>query len=120
MPMTSRAFLTNFRRPLGPAACALGLAALAGCQMRGDVRPLSSELPPPPVFAAPPEGCQPGGARFALGRTITAPLLEEMRMRAGARLARTALPNDAPPAADAQRLTVDIDPAGRILGLRCG
>lgn len=107
------------RRP-ALLACLLGAGLVAGCQMRGDVRPLSSEAPPPPVFAPPPESCQAGGARFALGRQITAPLLEEMRSRAGARSARTAFATDPPMAVDPQRLIVDVDPAGRILGLRCG
>ena len=46
--------------------------------------------------------------------------LEEMRARAGARSARTAVATDPALAIDLQRLIVDIDPSGRILGLRCG
>ncbi len=118
--MTSIAyFLAACRRsPLFAGVLAAALAA--GCQVRGDVRPLSSEAPPPPVFAPPPESCQAAGARFALGRQITAPLLEEMRARSGARSARTAVATDPAMAIDLQRLIVDIDPSGRILGLRCG
>ena len=106
------------RLPLYAGVLAAGLAA--GCQMRGDVRPLSSEAPPPPVFTPPPQVCQSTGARFALGRRITAPLIEEMRSRAGARSARTALATDPALAVDLQRLIVDIEPSGRIVGLRCG
>ena len=101
-------------------ACVLAAGLAAGCQMRGDVRPLSSEAPPPPVFAPPPESCQAAAVRFALGRQITAPLLEEMRSRAGARSARTAGAADPAMPVDLQRLIVDIDPTGRIVGLRCG
>ena len=97
-------------------------AGLAGCQMRGNVRPLSSELPPPPVFATTtqPE-CRAADARFALGRQIDAPMLEQMRARTGARVARSVLPTDPPsPDVDATRLNVDIEPNGRIVGARCG
>ena len=108
------------RRPLARlSACVLAAAALGACQMRGDFRPLSSELPPPPAIAQVSGECQASGARFALGRHITAPLMEEIRMRAGARVARTALPNEAAPPAEPQRLSIDIEPDGRILGLRC-
>lgn len=106
------------RLPLVAGVLAAALAA--GCQMRGDVRPLSSEAPPPPVFNPPPHTCQAAGARFALGRRITAPLIDEMRSRAGARSARTALASDPAMAVDPQRLIVDIEPSGRIVGLRCG
>ncbi|MEJ8846795.1 I78 family peptidase inhibitor [Variovorax rhizosphaerae] len=100
----------------------LGAAGLAGCQMRGDVRPLSSELAPPPRFAeSMPEECRSTEARFALGKQVDAQLLEQMRQRAGARSARSVLPTD-PPArdSDATRLNVDIEASGRIVGARCG
>ena len=92
----------------------------AGCQMRGDVRPLSSEVPPPPVFVDAPQACSAARSRFALGQGISAPLLEEMRQRTGARRAR-AQRIDGPPNndIDAARLTVDIEPSGRIVGARC-
>ena len=44
----------------------------------------------------------------------------EMRSRAGARSARTAVAADPVMGVDLQRLIVDIEPSGRILGLRCG
>lgn len=118
--MTSIASSLAAGRRLPLVAGALAAALVAGCQTRGDVRPLSSEAPPPPVFAPPPESCQAASARFALGRQITAPLLEEMRSRAGARSARTAVATDPAMGVDVQRLVVDIEPSGRILGLRCG
>lgn len=111
--------LAMCRRPLWPVCLwAAGLAA--GCQMRGDVRPLSSEAPPPPAFVPAPGACQAAAARFALGRQITAPLLEEMRSRVGAESARTAFATDPALPVDLKRLIVDIEPTGRIVGLRCG
>nr|WP_256354269.1 I78 family peptidase inhibitor [Variovorax sp. dw_308] len=100
----------------------LGVATVAGCQMRGDVRPLSSELPPPPNFAGTmPQECRATEARFALGKPIDASTLEEMRLRAGARSARSVRPTDPPPRdVDATRLNVDIEASGRIVGARCG
>jgi hypothetical protein len=102
-------------------ALLLGVASLAGCQMRGDVRPLSSELPPPPAFGAAPQECRASEARYALGRIIDAPLLEEMRARAGAASARTVLASD-PPSRDTDmtRLDVDVEPTGRIVAAHCG
>ncbi|MDI3382454.1 hypothetical protein ACFPPF_16915 [Xenophilus aerolatus] len=102
--------------------CAWVLAAglAAGCQMRGDVRPLASNAPPPPVLKPPPEVCRSSAARFALSYRASAPLLEEMRLRSGARSVRSALATDPAMAVDPQRLIVDIEPSGRIVGLRCG
>jgi len=96
------------------------VALAAGCQMRGEVRPLSSEMPPPPVFVAAPESCSAARSRFALGQRINLPLLEELRQRTGARRARAQRIDD--PQAnefDAARLIVDIEPNGRIVGVRC-
>ncbi|MEJ8854660.1 I78 family peptidase inhibitor [Variovorax robiniae] len=103
-------------------AILLGTAGLTGCQMRGDVRPLSSELAPPPRFAeGMPEECRSTEARFALGKQVDAQLLEDMRQRTGARSARSVLPTD-PPARDVdpRRLNVDVEASGRIVGARCG
>jgi len=97
------------------------LAVLAaGCQMRGDVRPLSSEVPRPPAFVDAPEACSAARVRFALGQRINTPMLEELRQRTGARRALAQRVDD--PQAnefDAARLTVDIEPNGRIVGARC-
>ena len=63
--------------------------------------------------------CTAARARYALGRRITAALLEEMRMRTGARQARLVLPTDPDIPFDAARLIVDIEPNGRVVGVRC-
>src|SRR4051812_19223085 len=93
-------------------ALVAGSVWLASCQMRGDVRPASADIAPPPRFAeATPETCRAAEARFALGRFITAPLLEEMRQRTGARMARTVAVGDtATTVYDGSRLNVDIEP----------
>jgi len=57
--------------------------------------------------------------RFALGQRINAPLLEEMRMRSGAFMARTVLPDDAPMSFVAGRLLVDVESSGRVVAVRC-
>ena len=73
-------------------ALATLVLALAGCQSPPADRPLTSEVPEPPGFAPPPETCQAGAARFGLGLRVSPLLIEEMRQRAGARMARTVLP----------------------------
>ncbi|MDB5828906.1 MAG: hypothetical protein JWQ73_3126 [Variovorax sp.] len=102
---------------------ALSLCALAstGCQFRGDVRPLSSDIAAPPRFVEATPACRAAGARFALGKVINGPLLEEIRQRADARTARTVLQSEvtAQPF-DEGRLNVDVEPNGRIVGTRCG
>ncbi|MFH0131660.1 hypothetical protein ACGLHS_15760 [Variovorax sp. VaC1] len=102
--------------------CFLALAfVLAGCQAPPKDRPLTSEVPEPPSFASPPEACQAAAVRFGLGLRVTAPLLEEMRQRAGARLGRTVLATDpTDPVQDATRLNVQVEPTGRIVGAYCG
>lgn len=98
----------------------LSLVLLGGCQFRGEPRPLSSEALPPPAFVDAPARCTATRARFALGRRITAALLEEMRIRTGARQARLVLPTDPDIPFDAARLIIDIEPNGRVVGMRCG
>jgi hypothetical protein len=97
----------------------LSLVLLGGCQFRGEPRALSSEALPPPAFVDAPARCTAARARFALGRRITAALLEEMRIRTGARQARLVLPTDPDIPFDAARLIVDIEPNGRVVGMRC-
>ncbi len=105
---------------------AVGLAMgtgllLAGCQSPPKDRPLTSEVPEPPSFAAPPEACRAAAARFGLGLRATSPLLEEMRQRAGAKQARAVLATDTGyPAPDITRLSVQVDATGRVVGAFCG
>lgn len=108
-------------------ATAWGLCAalllMAGCQARPEFRPLTSEAPPPPVFATVPadETCQAVQARYALGRSLDPLLLEEMRTRTGSRSARTSpAGTPLPTPADPARLNVDVDPQGLVVAARCG
>ena len=111
-------FQFRYLRLLSLSVCALASTA---CQFRGDVRPLSSDIAAPPRFFAATPACRAAGASFALGRVITAPLLEEIRQRSEARMARTVLSTDANSLPfDEGRLNVDVEPNGRIVGSRCG
>ena len=100
---------------------ALALLLLSGCESPPKDRPLTSEVPEPPSFTAPPETCQAAAVRFGLGLRATQQLLEEMRQRGGARLARTVLATEtADPAQDTTRLNVQVEPTGRIVDAYCG
>lgn len=102
-------------------ALATLVLALAGCQSPPADRPLTSEVPEPPGFAPPPETCQAAAARFGLGLRVSPLLVEEMRQRAGARMARTVLPADSPGSVqDATRLNIQVEPGGRVAGAYCG
>ncbi|VTU40542.1 hypothetical protein H4CHR_05263 [Variovorax sp. PBS-H4] len=98
----------------------LWFVLLSGCQFRGESRPLSAEVPPPPTLVDAPAHCIAARARFGLGRLITAALLDEMRMRTGAHRARLVVETDPDTPFDASRLLVDIEPKGRVVGMRCG
>lgn len=112
--------ITNGRHLSGMAALGLCLA-LAGCQSPPADRPLTSEVPEPPSFVTPPETCQAPSVRFGLGLRITPQLLEEMRQRAGARMARTVLATEpVDQAQDMMRLNVQVEPTGRVVGAYCG
>ena len=108
------------KNALAPAVLLLSMGfTLAGCQTRGDVRPFSSEVPPPPQFVALAEKCNANDARFALGQKITPPLLEDARGRAGARSAIAVRPGELPQPADPLRLVVEVDAEGKMVGARC-
>lgn len=114
--------ITNGRYRIGLPALALALGfLLAGCQSPPADRPLTSEVPEPPSFVTPPETCQANAVRFGLGLRASQQLLEEMRQRSGARLARTVLSTEkADPAQDTMRLNVQVEPTGRVVGAYCG
>ena len=97
------------------------LFGLAACQFRGEPPSRASpDVLPPPVFTPAPGRCTAARARFGLGQRVSRPLLEEMRLRAGARAAHAVLPTDAPLPHDAARLMVDVESSGRIVAARCG
>jgi hypothetical protein len=120
MRATNGQSTASLRIPALAMALATSFLA-AGCQSPPTERPLTSEVPEPPSFNAPPDSCRAADARFGLGLRATPQLLDEMRQRAGARLGRTVLATDgAGPAQDATRLNVQIEPTGRIVGAFCG
>ncbi len=114
--------LSHWRGAVTAALCAASLL-MGGCETKPQFRPLTSDAPPPPVFVTVTgdADCQVSQARYALGRVVDAPLLEEMRNRTGARSARTApVGTPLPAPGDPGRLNIDVDPQGRITGARCG
>jgi hypothetical protein len=92
------------------------LALLAGCSQLG---PASA---PRPIGAstAPVGGtCEPQGAQWAVGKSGTARVVEEARVRAGARMARVVHVGQAAQPFDAQRLSLEVDGSGKITAARC-
>lgn len=78
-----------------------------------------STLPRAPVTAT--GQCNEKAARFALGQIADAKLAEEARVRAGAQRVRMVRPGQMVTMEfDAGRLTMDVDAAGRVSGVRCG
>ena len=73
--------------------------------------------PPPPAGSA----CNAAPAQFALGRVQTAPLVEEVRQRSGAYMARVLRPNQAVTMEfNAQRVNVVVDAENKVTAVRCG
>lgn len=114
--------MTNGRHRPGLPAAALALTlALAACQSPPTDRPLTSEVPEPPGFAAPPESCQAAAVRFGVGLRASPQLMDEMRQRAAARVTRSVPAAEvAGPVQDTTRLNVQVDPSGRVVGAYCG
>ena len=81
----------------------------------------------PPAFrpAPPPERpkaiCDEEPAQFALGRDQTAPLVEEVRQRSGAAIARVLRPGQVVTMEfNDQRVSVVVDAANKVTAVRCG
>lgn len=102
------------------AAAAAALALVSGCSSVG---PAATPAPPPIGAGTAPVGgtCDAQAAQWALGRNGTAKVLEEARVRAGARMARV-LHKGQPVTMefDAQRLNLEVDGSGKITAARCG
>ena len=99
------------RRPIA-AACALLLAACA----QQPQAPFAAPPPPPPGAS-----CQADAAQYAIGRAQTAPLVEEIRQRSGAHIARILRPNQAVTLEFlAERVNVVVDADNKITAVRCG
>ncbi|AVO50105.1 proteinase inhibitor I78 [Melaminivora suipulveris] len=113
------------RKAPATALTLAALLALAGCSSIGLPGGGSGEPPQPrPIGAstAPVGGtCDTQGAQWAVGRAGTAKVVEDARVRAGARMARVLRPGQAVTQEfDADRLSLQLDSAGKITAARCG
>lgn len=109
--------MRNFSRRAAVAG-GLALALLAGCTQLGPSAPAR----PMGASQAPVGGnCDAQGAQWAVGKSGTARVVEEARVRAGARMARV-LHQGRPVMQDfdAQRLSLEVDGSGKVVAARCG
>ncbi len=73
---------------------------------------------PPPAMAG---QCNADAAKFALGGSANAALVEEARKRSGAWIARVIGPGQAVTMEyNAQRLNLDVNAANSVMNVRCG
>jgi len=103
------------------------LVALAGCssvRLPGSPEPAAPAAPPPPIGAstAPVGGtCNAQAAQSAVGKSGTARVVEDARVRAGARMARVLRPGQAVTQEFyAERLNLQVDGSGKVTAVRCG
>ena len=102
----------------GALAGGLALVLLAGCAQLGPSAPAR----PGGGSTAPVGGnCDAQGAQWAVGKGGTARVVEEARVRSGARMARV-LHQGRPVTLefDAQRLSLEVDGSGKVVAARCG
>ena len=103
----------------GGAVAVVGLM-MAGCSSIG---PGSSPAPAPIGASTAPVGgeCNAQGAQAAVGKNATAKVVEDARVRSGARLARVLRPGQMiTKEFDGQRLNLEVDAGGKIIAVRCG
>lgn len=93
-------------------ALALLLAACAA-------QPEFGQAPPPPPTA--PGTCDAGAAQFAVGQAYGEALADQVKRRSGASALRTLRPGQVTTMEYiADRVTLDLDGAGRVTRVRCG
>ena len=83
------------------------------------------KAPPPPSAApspaAPAGACNADAAKYAIGRALDDALTAEVRTRAGAQRVRVVRPGQMVTMEfDEQRLTIEVDAAGKVVAARCG
>lgn len=77
--------------------------------------------PPPPPLPPTSGTCRAEHAQFAVGHRPDARLLEQARVRSGARLVRTISPGQVVTMEfNPERLNLELDAAGRVVRVRCG
>ncbi|MBS0468505.1 MAG: proteinase inhibitor I78 [Proteobacteria bacterium] len=93
------------------------LVLLTGCAQPGP-----ASAPRPTGASTAPVGgtCNAQAAQWALGKSGTARVVEEARVRAGARMARVVYAGQPAQALDAERLSLEVDGSGKIVAARCG
>ena len=65
--------------------------------------------------------CNAQPAKFAVGQSSTATVMESARVRSGAQMARILRPGQITTKEfNAQRLNLEVDATGRIIAVRCG
>ena len=65
--------------------------------------------------------CDAQGAQWTIGKSGTARVVEEARVRAGARMARVVRQGQpVTQVFDAQRLSLEVDGGGKVTAARCG
>lgn len=101
------------------------VAGMAVLTLVGGCAQLGPAAPAPPIGAgtAPVGGtCNAQGAQWAVGKSGTARVVEEARVRAGARMARVVHQGGQAlsQAFDAQRLSLEVDGGGKVVAAHCG
>lgn len=105
---------------MGGAIAAAGVVLLAGCSSIG---PGAGSAPAPIGASTAPVGgeCNAQGAQVVVGKNATAKVVEDARVRSGARLARVLRPGQIiTKEFDGQRLNLEVDASGKIVAVRCG
>lgn len=81
--------------------------------------PPPAQAPRPPAATA--SKCDPAGGQFAVGAALDASLVERVRVRTGAYIARVLRPGQVVTMEFSdQRVNVEIDAGGKVLRVRCG
>lgn len=102
----------NAMRPL----LLLGAALLATACAEQPTLP--SAAPPPPAMSA---ACDATKAQFAVGQAQTAPLVEEVRQKSGAHMARVLRPGQVVTMEfSGDRVNIQVDAANKVTAVRCG
>lgn len=99
---------------------AASVLALAACGASPDQQqgPFSQAPPPPPAASG---TCNADGAAAAVGHAYGEAVAEEARKNSGARVVRALRPGQAVTLEfSSERLTLDLDGAGRVTRARCG
>lgn len=94
------------------------LAAACAQQPQQAQPPAMAPAAPPPAIA---NNCDAAPAQFAVGQTQTAPLVEEVRQKSGALMARVLRPGQAVTMEfSGDRVNLVVDATNKVTAVRCG